>query len=69
MPAVELQGLLPPAEAGLRLVLDPGSTAMDYRVAATPALTLIDADVNIRFHAIGAGKKDMQVLSRLLLDP
>jgi hypothetical protein len=42
---------------------------MDYRAAATPALTLIDADVNIRFHAIGAGKKDMQVLSRLLLDP
>jgi thiol-disulfide isomerase/thioredoxin len=69
MPAEELQDLLPPGEASLRLVLDPGSTAVDYRVAATPALTLIDAEGNIRFHAVGAGNKDMQVLSRLLLDP
>ena len=68
MPDAELEPFLPPPEAGMSLVREPGSIARDYRVAATPTLTLIDARGAIRFHSVGAGKADLQAIEQLLLD-
>jgi len=68
LPEEELRQVLPPPETGLKLVFEPEGTPADYRVAATPTLTLIDPAGTIRFHSTGAGREDMKALSALILE-
>lgn len=62
----QLEKFLPPEEMGMKLVLEPGDVATDFRVVATPTLTLIDATGVIRFHVVGAAPDDVATLSRIL---
>lgn len=62
----QLQQYFPPSELGMTLVLDAGASPADYRVFATPALTLIDAEGVIRFDSVGAGPTQIKELSQLM---